>query len=428
MARPWFRASPPAAARKAVSCFALLLLAGCSQAPLDVPASLGSLSGRARLEGVYTDQSGITLRLSGPGGEHIVRTDAKGMFAFSEIPAGTYSLSASRERYFPETRAEVTVAPAATTPPLVLRNHRPLVALAGVYDASRLKEAEDPEFGGTVPTQSPFLTNLSLSPDGQRLGFIQGGAIRSVRLDGTDLREERALPAGSQADWLDWGRQGFLLRSWSEGASASVTLLGPQGAQALVAASQDDVFAPVFSPDETQVAYVRYEPQSQSPQLMRIAASGGSPVQVMDMLDRLNLRGIWTGTYGMMFAPLEWRPEGLMFHAPMTCNLERGNLTLGKDGIYVLRDPMAPDQADSLHKAHFYSYYAHAFSHDGQRMLYGYGPQLRSKRLDDPVVTAPGDTVGHHSDEIYESLIPAPDGERLFYLTPSGIEVMLLLR
>ena len=427
MARPWFRKRPPATVRRVVACLALMLLAGCSQAPLDAPATLGSLSGRARLEGVYTDQGGITLRLSGPGGEHVARTDAKGLFAFSEIPAGTYSLSASREHYFPEMRAAVTVAPGATMPSLMLRNHRPLVTLEGLYDASRLKEAEDPEFGGMVPTQSPFLTNLSLSPDGQRLGFIQGGAIRSIRLDGAELREERALPAGSQADWLDWGERGYLVRTWTGVASASVMLLAPQGAFTLVPASQDEVFAPVFSPDESQVAYVRYEPESKSPQLMRVSAAGGSATLMMDLLDRLNLRGIWTGSFGLMFSPLDWRPEGLMFHAPMTCNLERRNLTLGKDGIYVLRDPLNPEQSNGLHKAHFYSYYAHAFSHDGKRMLYGYGPQIRSKSLEDPVVTAPGETVGHHSDEVFESLTPAPDGERLYYLTPTGIEVMNLL-
>lgn len=406
---------------------AIALLAGCSQAPLDAPAALGSLSGRARLEGVYTDQGTITLRLSGPTGERVTETDAKGNFRFDGVPVGTYALTATRERYFPVSLSAVTVAPEATLPPLTLRNHRELLALSGHYDASRLEEAEDPEFGGTVPTRSPFLTNLTLSPDGERLGFLLGGSIKSVRLDGTDLRTEHTLPPGTQADWVDWGRAGFLLRAWTGDASASVVLLGAQGRRELVPAGADEVFAPVFSPDESDVAYVRYESRTQSPQLMRVAADGGPPALLMDLLDRLNLRGVWTGTFGMMFAPIDWRPEGLMFHAPMTCQLERNGFTLGKDGIYVLRDPRSPEAAGGLHKAHFYSYYAHAFSADGERMLYAYGPQIRSKSLEDPIVTAPGETVGHHQDEVLESLTPAPDGERLFYLTRTGIEVMNLL-
>lgn len=402
-------------------------VSACSQTPADAPAPLGSLSGRARLEGVYSAQAPITLRLAGHGGTFVTQTDARGNFAFADVPAGSYALSATRERYFPATLPAVAVAPGATLAPLTLRNHRALVALDGHYDASRLREAEDPEFGGTVPTQSPFLTNLTLSPDGQRLGFIRKGAVWSVRLDGSELREERALPEGTQADWVDWGNRGFLIRAWSEGASASVTLLSPQGVQALVPSGEDEVFAPVFSPDEADVAYIRYEPKSKSPQLMRVSAVGGTPGLLMDLLDRLNLRDAWTGSFGLMFAPLEWRPEGVMFHAPMTCHLERGGFTLGKDGLYVLRDVDAPTAAGALHKAHFYSYYTHAFSHDGKRMLYGYGPEIRSKDLSDPAVTAPGISVGHHGDEVFESLTPAPDGERLFYLTPTGIEEMNLL-
>ncbi len=418
MPRPWILAT------------AIALLAGCSQTPLDAPGPTGSLSGRARLEGVYTDQASIELHLTGPGGRHVTRTDSKGNFAFQEIPRGTYTLSATHDRYFPATLEAVTVAPGSSLKPLTLRNHRELVALDEIYDASRLKEAEDPEFGGMVPIQSPFLTNLTLSPDGKRLGFIQAGAVRSVALDGTGLREEVRLPGGLQADWVDWGSRGFLLRAWpasGEAASASVTLLSAAGAQELVPSGADGLFSPVLSPDETQVAYVRYEASSRSPQLMRLRLAGGAPVTIMELLDRLNLRGIWDGTYGLMFSPLEWRPEGLMFHAPMTCQLERGGFTLGKDGIYVLRDPGDPDAAGGLHKAHFYSYYTHAFSHDGKRLIYGYGPQIRSKSLEDPVVTAPGFQAGHHSDEVFESLTPSPDGARLFYLTRTGIEEMNLL-
>lgn len=404
------------------------LLFGCAPVPAESPGSLGSLSGKARLEGVYTDQSSIRLRLDGPRGSFVAGTDAKGNFAFREIPSGRYSLSATRDRYFPAFLSQVEVAPGATVPPLTLRNHRELLALRGHYDAGRLLEAEDPEFGGTVPVQSPFLTNLSLSPDGERLAFILDGAIRSVRLDGSESRIERALPAGLKADWLDWGQSGFLLRSWSGPDEASpshaITLLAEAGPRSLVAPGPDPLFAPVFSPDERQVAFIRYEPQKKSPLLMRVPAAGGAGVLVLDLLDRLNLRGIWDGSFGLMFAPLAWRPEGLMFHAPMTCQLERTGFTLGKDGLYVLRDPERPE---TLHKAHFYSYYAHAFSHDGTRMLYAYGPEIRSKSLEDPVVTAPGVTVGHHTDEVLESLIPSPDGERLFYLTPSGIEEMRLL-
>jgi len=427
MTRPWAASSRKTSVGLMAAGLAIALLAGCSQPPVDVPAPLGSLSGRARLEGVYTGQGTITLRLSGPSGEHVTQTDVRGNYTFTDIPAGTYTLSASRERYFPLSLTEVRVAPEATLPLLTLKNHRPLITLDGLYDASRLKEAEDPEFGGMVPTQSPFLTNLTLSPDGQRLAFIHGGSVKSVRLDGTDLRAERPLPAGLQADWVDWGETGFLLRGRTGSASASVTLLTPQGRQDLVPAGTDEIFAPVFSPDETQVAYVRYEAETRSPQLMRVASSGGAPVLMMDMLDRLNLRGIWDGTFGLMFAPLEWRPEGLMFHAPMTCNLERNGFTLGKDGIYVLRDPLAPETPGGLHKAHFYSYYAHAFSNDGSRMIYAYGPEIRSKSLEDPVVTAPGISVGHHSDEVFDSLISSRDGERLFYLTRTGIEEMNLL-
>ncbi len=405
------------------------LLGACSSAPAAAPPETpGSLSGRARLEGVYTEQGIITLTLSGEKGTFVTRTDARGNYAFADVPAGRYTLTATRERYFPLTLSEVDVRPGATLKPLTLRNHRELVALEGHYDPSRREVAEDPEFGGTVPTRSPFLTNLTLSPDGSRLGFIQGGAVKSVRLDGTDARTERALPAGMHADWLDWGQRGFLLRTWTGTASASITLLGSAGAETLVPAGQDENFAPVFAPDETQIAYVRYEPQSKSPQLMRLGIGGKeTPVLLIDLLDRLNLRGIWDGTYGLMFSPIDWRPEGLMFHAPMTCRLERTGFTLGKDGIYVLRDPDAPESSQALHKAHFYSYYTHAFSHDGTRMLYGYGPEIRSKSLADSVVTAPGAPVGYHSDEQYESLTPSRDGDRLFYLTPTGIEEMQLL-
>ncbi|GEM_PF-2372291 len=409
-----------------------IALASCAASPLDPPAPSGALTGRARMEGVFTDHSSIRLRLQGLGQKHETRTDGKGNFAFRDIPPGSYALTVERDRYFPVTLPSVTVAAGSTVAPVTLRNHRELVALSGVYDAAQGEEAEEPEFGGMIPTRSPFLTNLALSPDGKRLGFIQAGEVRSVRLDGTELRTEKALPAGTRADWVDWGERGFLTRSWhasgsAASASGSVTLLTPGGARTLVPAGNDAVFAPVFSPDEQQVAYVRYVPSSKSPQLMRISANGGSPVTLIDLLDRLNLRGIWDGTYGLMFAPLEWRPEGLMFHAPMTCNLERAGFTSGKDGIYTLRDVNAPQAPDALHKAHFYSYYAHAFSHDGKRMLYAYGPQIRSKDLEDLVVTAPGSNVGNHSDEVLESLTPSPDGERLFYLTPTGIEEMNLL-
>ncbi len=413
------------------------LLAACSAPPASPPSAAGSLSGRVRMEGVFTALSGITLRLRGPGGEFTATADARGYYAFREVPAGTYSLSAERDRYFPETHPAVTVAPGAESPVLTLRNHRELLPLSGIYDASRLEQAEDPEFGGMVLTRSPFLTNLTFSPDGTRLGFIQDGTVTSVRLDGTDRRTEVALPAGMQADWVDWGRRGFLLRSWTGSASASITLLTAPGTpstrtqsaetKTLVPAGDDENFAPVFSPDEQQVAYVRYEANTRSPQLMRVAADGGTPELLIDLLDRLNLRGVWDGTFGLMFSPLEWRSEGLMFHAPMTCHLERNGFTLGKDGIYVLREPDRPEGGDALHKAHFYSYYTHAFSHDGTRMLYAYGPQIRAKDLTDPVVTAPGLTVGHHSDERIESLTPSPDGDRLFYLTPAGIEEMRLL-
>jgi hypothetical protein len=420
------------AAVLALALAGLALLAACSAPPAATPPAAGSLSGRVRLEGVFTALSGITLRLRGPAGEFTVLADTRGTYAFQDIPAGTYTLTAERDRYFPETLSGVTVAPGSESPPLTLRNHRELLPLSGIYEASRLEQAEDPEFGGMVMTRSPFLTNLALSPDGTRLGFIQGGAVKSVRLDGTDARTEKALPAGMQADWLDWGQRGFLLRSWTGSASASITLLaaaGAQtaGAQTLVPGGNDENFAPVFSPDEQQIAYVRYEASTRSPQLIRLGIEGGKSEQLIDLLDRLNLRTIWDGTFGLMFSPLEWRPEGLMFHAPMTCHLERSGFTLGKDGIYVLRDPDAPEATGALHKAHFYSYYTHAFSHDGTRMLYAYGPQIRSKDLQDPAVTAPGLTVGNHSDEILESLTPSPDGDRLFYLTPTGIEEMTLL-
>lgn len=59
-------------------------------------------------------------------------------------------------------------------------------------------------------------------------------------------------------------------------------------------------------------------------------------------------------------------------------------------------------------------------------MHYAYGPQNRSKSREDPVVTAPGINVGLPSDEVLESLPPAPDGERLFYLTPSAFEELRL--
>jgi hypothetical protein len=406
-------------------------LAGClatAPPPIEQPAAEpGTLSGRVRLEGVYSDQGPITLRLAGPSGVFVARTDSRGGFTFRDVPSGTYSLNATRDRYFPVTLDAVRVAPDATIPPITLRNHRVLVALAGHYDAGRLQEAEDPQFGGMVPTRSPFLTNLTLSPDGTRLGFLHGGTVASVRLDGTDRRTETLLPAGVQADWVDWGERGFLIRATTGNASASVMLLSGPEALTLVPAGEDEVFAPVFSPDEREVAYVRYEAHTKSPQLMRLGGEGEPPMPVLDLLDRLHLREIWTGTYGLMFSPIDWRPEGLMFHAPMTCSLERGDFTLGKDGIYVLRDLDAPEAPNALHKAHFYSYYAHAFSHDGRRMLYAYGPQIRSKDLADPLVTAPGVTVGHHSDELLEALTPSPDGDRLFYLTPSGIAEMNLL-
>jgi hypothetical protein len=429
---PFLKPTCDQAAALGLALAGVALLVACSAPPTTSPPAAGSLSGRVRLEGVFTALSGITLRLRGPAGEFTVSADSRGYYAFQDIPAGRYSLTAERERYYPATLRTVTVAPGAETPPLTLRNHRELLPVSGIYDASRLEQAEDPEFGGMVLTRSPFLTNLALSPDGTRLGFIEGGAVKSVRLDGTDARTEKPLPAGMQADWLDWGQRGFLLRSWTGSASASITLLAAAEAngaepQILVPGGNDENFAPVFSPDERQIAYVRYEASTRSPQLMRLGIDGGKPEQLIDLLERLNLRGIWDGKFGLMFSPVEWRPEGLMFHAPMTCHLERSGFTLGKDGIYVLRDPDAPAAAGGLHKAHFYSYYPHAFSHDGTRMLYAYGPQIRSKDLRDPVVSAPGLTVGHHSDERLESLTPAPDGDRLFYLTPSGIEEMTLL-
>lgn len=401
---------------------------GCAAPPIALSEAMGSLSGKTRLEGVYGAQGAITLKLEGPNGTFVTQSDARGLYAFTGIPTGRYTLTASRERYFPVTLADVEVAAETTLKPLTLRNHRPLATLGGLYDASRVEVAEDPEFGGTVPTRSPFLTNLTLSPDGTRLGFIQDGAVRSIRLDGSDPRVEKPLPAGLQADWLDWGKRGFLLRTWSGTASASITLIAEAGAETLVPAGQDETFAPVFAPDETEIAYIRFAPETQSPQLMRVSLDAPrTPVLLIDLLDRLHLRGVWDGTYGLMFSPLAWRSEGLMFHAPMTCQLERSGFTLGKDGIYVLRDPHAPEAEGALHKAHFYSYYQHAFSHDGTRLLYGYGPEIRSKSLSDPVVTAAGDTVGYHSDETYSALTPSPDGDRLFYLTPTGIEEMLLL-
>lgn len=78
---------------------------------------------------------------------------------------------------------------------------------AGLLHARPLSQFESRPIPGTEGGYNPFF-----SPDGQFLGFVQGGAIQKVPLDGGPVAEVTVLPDG----WLqgaDWGSNGTIVFS-----------------------------------------------------------------------------------------------------------------------------------------------------------------------------------------------------------------------
>ncbi len=190
-----------------VSISACALLAACGSPTIEpqvppVPNPPLQESARGRVLGSIIDlsqrpQAGADVTLCGSGCRSGV-SDSSGFFAFSDVPAGSYSLRIERSGHAPTASGKVViplygydpaVTPARSFPPIVLPTFDQVTPLsAGVQTV-----AIDPQ--------------LSLTLDAQSLSFPTGTAM--PQLTG------KRVPAGLYPDFCLPGADGRIVAEWA---------------------------------------------------------------------------------------------------------------------------------------------------------------------------------------------------------------------
>lgn len=173
------------------------------------------------VQGQVTDRDGaalpgVTLSLTGDpiqGAERIALTDPRGVYRFSALPVGVYSLTASLEGFAPRAVSNVRVtidgvasvnfelSMAALTEEVQVTADAPLVDRV----SSSVSANYDSEFIEALPTRNSFFDILSVAPgvsapsEGSAMLAAYGGNVTSQQwnIDGLNL----AAPEGG---WLGW--------------------------------------------------------------------------------------------------------------------------------------------------------------------------------------------------------------------------------
>jgi hypothetical protein len=410
------RAFMVAAAAAIVGCEGRTPILANSPPPIGAPT--GGLEGTARYEGVYDDHGGIAVQLAGGSTTRQTQTDATGHFAFAGVPVGSYTLTFSRDRYASQS-ATVSVAIATASVPVVtLSNHALVYASPSLYDQ----------------THAQSLTSLVLTPDRQHLAFVEGGVLKSIGLDGsqpTTVRDFHLRP-GDAIDSFDWSTRGLAFAYVASGSSPTYSLnlaSDPAGSATVATSSSDLLISPIYSPDGGAIAFLARtsEPWANLDASGSVVASGSQQLAV----SRWDLStGTWTRlaaypinkawNYG--FGPISWTPSGILFHKPMFCNLQY--VAVSGDGLYLLNPATA-----GLAKLFYYSWYDHCLSTDGQTVYFHSGRTLYGRKVSDPGNYSQGAfPVGYDASTQMAGLVMGSSGDRVYYLSARGIEVMTLLR
>ncbi len=390
------------------------------QTPTPGPAGDGVLSGVVKYEAVDTPHSGITVRLVGPGGAAETTTDDAGKYRFSDLATGSYELSFERSRYFTATRSVSVESGGVTVPTVTLSNHRLLYASASLYDAPNINS----------------LTSLVVAPGGDRLAFVEGGVLKTIPLTGGTATVVRDLQpaAGSVVDSFTWTAGGLAFAQIEAGATSSILVTSgqdPMGPFQTATSSPALMLCPALSPDGTQLAYLARVPELWTlPNGDGSSATGSFQLAVVKQ-ERSTATATRVGIYPINvswnygFGPLEWTSSGLLFHKPMFCDIYRNDPAYGPvgDGIFLL----SPTDG-ALKKLYYYSDYEHTLSPDGQILYFHEGRRVYARRVGDPRHYNQGHVVvGYDRSGRIGNMAMDPAGDRLYYVSPSGIEEMTVL-
>lgn len=381
-----------------------------------------TVTGSARVEmlgrEVVKDHGGIAIELSDGTRRFQATTDSKGVYGLSGIPAGRYTLQATREGHFPATASVSIGAESLQIDRITLSSHRVIVpdtTLApGLYGAS---------------------TNLVLSADDQTLFFLKDGAVKAVKTDGSGLSTEASLGVGSgeRTNWFD--RHPTTSSIVYAKASSTGHSLHVVGGSSPLATAQDPLSSPVWSPQGDRVAFMleasggfpatpSIEPFQDATDSIHVAiqsvAADGTGLQTHW---RFSVSGGWN--YG--HPPIQWGSQGILFHKPMFCNLRHE----WGDGLYVLRDFQSASRSVALQRLTNWSYYEHAWSPGGGTLFHVSGKVYRrpaGETFLDQKLEVGLDRQGADNLPTLIGMIPSSDGKRLYYLSGRGIEEMLLQR
>lgn len=389
-------------------------ITGTSPAP---SAPGGGVSGVAKYEAVDSPHRGITVRLTAPGFQAETLTDDAGKYHFSGLTAGTYDLLFERSRYFAATRSVAIEASTASVPTVTLSNHRLIYASSTLYDQPHVAS----------------LTSLVLAPGGDGLAFVEGGVLKTIPLTGgtpTVVRDLQPAP-GTIVDSFDWTPAGLAYAQVQAGATSSLfvtTGADPRGPVQVATTSPSLMICPALGPDGTEVAYLAHVPEPWSvPNGDGTSTTGDFHLAIVKQprgsttgtrVGRYPINGSWNFGFG----PLAWTSAGLLFHKPMFCDIYRNEPTDGPigDGIYL-----ASPTTGALQKLYYYSNYEHTLSPDAKLLYFHEGRRVYARRVDDPRPYNQGHyIVGYDRTGMIGNLAVAPAGDRLYYVSPRGIEEM----
>lgn len=400
---------------------AIASLSGCrapggTVEPSPPPAPAGSVTGTARFEG-QVQHAGLLVRLVSGDASRETHTDAKGRYAFEDVPYGDYALDFEQPRYFSQRQAVSLATPSASVQTIVLSNHRVIYPSATLYDAAR-----------TLP-----LTSLTLVPGGAGLAFVEAGILKRIPMAGGAAQPVRdfGLAPGDVVDSFDWTGAGLAFAVSASGSSAPRYDLwrtagsDPAGAVQLATTSEAPLLAPAFSPDGNALAFLAQVPEPWSS--TELGLSGQSQLAIVKRdaqgsetsLARFLIHPQWSFGFG----PIQWGTRGILFHKPMFCTLSSTYGLLDGDGLFLI-DPASA----ALKKLWFYSEYDHAPSRDGEWVYFHSGRSVFKRRIDDARPYNQGAvTVGYDASLQVGSLCPSPGDDRLYYVSGRGIEEMIPL-